>query len=123
MNRSTTLAACGVMLVASLCGCGTSDYGRITHKMAEYEVRATRDRQSLDESKDKADKLVHLNALIRNTELQLKIARRINPESNPQYRSGKMDLKAARADKEARVSGLETRLSEYIKQRDALNAG
>ncbi|MFM7806628.1 MAG: hypothetical protein ACKPEA_01700 [Planctomycetota bacterium] len=123
MKRHTMRGGAILLALAMLSGCATSDYGRITNKMAEYEANAARDKQSLDASKDKAEKLVLLTALVRNTELQLKIARRINPESNPQYRSGKMDLAACRADKEARVAALETRLAEYLKQRDALNAG
>jgi hypothetical protein len=102
-------------------GCATSDYGRITTKMADYEAQAARDKGDLEATKDTAQKIGLLNTLIRNTELQLKIARRINPETNPQYRSGAMNLEAARAEKAERIKKLEDRRAEYVKRRDGLS--
>jgi hypothetical protein len=121
MRIATHLLIACLLVLPAVTGCATSDYGRITNKMADYEVQAAKDKQELDGATDKATKIACLTRLIRNAELQLKIARRINPESNPQYRSGKMTLEASRADKEKRVKELEDRLADYQKQRDALS--
>lgn len=111
-----------VVSLAAAVGCATSDFGRITDKMADYEAQAARDRAELDSAKDKGQKIALLNTLIRNTDLQLKIARRINPESNPKYRSREINIEAARADKATRVKRLEERRADYVKQREALGA-
>lgn len=108
----------GLLLVTA--GCATSDYGRITHKIAAYESQAIEKRRELDASNDPAFRIACLNDLIRNTENQLKIARRINPQSNPQFKSKTLTLVQANEEKANRVKALEQRLQEYIRQRDSI---
>jgi len=101
-------------------GCATSDYGRITHKISSYEAQALETRRELAAATDPAARLSCLNTLIRNTENQLKIARRINPQTNPQYRDKTISLGEARADTDGRVKALEQRLAGYLRERDAI---
>lgn len=122
MNRSAAFirATCLAVALAGA-GCATSDYGRITSKIAAYDAQAIETRRELDASSDPAIKLTCLNSLIRNTENQLKIARRINPQSNPQFRSKQLTLAQATEEKTNRVKDLERRLAEYVSQRDAVS--
>lgn len=122
MNRTTALTRAAILALSlALAGCATSDYGRITNKIAAYDAQAAETRRELDTSTDPAVKLNCLNTLIRNTENQLKIARRINPQSNPQFRSKQLTLVQANDEKAARVKALEQRLDEYVAQRDAIS--
>jgi hypothetical protein len=122
MRSATTLLTCCLLSAPIAAGCATQDYGRITAKMADYEAQASKDKEQLDAATDKSTKLTCLNRLIRNTELQLKIARRISPSTDPQYKDGEKGREAARADKDKRVAALETRLADYRKQRESLSS-
>lgn len=122
MRAPTTLLISCLLAAPIASGCATQDYGRITAKIADYEVQAAKDKEELDAAKDKATKLSCLNRLIRNTELQLKIARRISPSTDPQYKNGEQGRNAARAEKDKRVKDLEARLTGYKKQRDGLSS-
>jgi hypothetical protein len=117
-----------IMLILSvsasvLVGCATSDYGRITNKIAEYEVRDAKTEQTLKGTQDRAIQLQCLNSLIQSTETQLKLAKRINPSSNPGVRKGEITYEAAKAEANSRIEALENRLREYRKQRAALGTG
>jgi hypothetical protein len=112
-----------VLSVSTLGGCATSDYGRITNKIAEYEVRDAKIEQTLKGATDRAVQLQCLNSLIQSTETQLKLAKRINPSSNPGVHKGEITYEAAKAEANGRVEALENRLREYRKQRGALGTG
>lgn len=126
MKRPAALSRAAPLVVALACllacgGCATSDYGRITDKIAAYDAQAFDTRRELDAATDPAVKLTCLNSLIRNTENQLKIARRINAQSNPQFRSKRITLVEANDEKAARVKTLEQRLADYLGQRDSVS--
>lgn len=122
MNRTIALTRAAILALSLACaGCATSDYGRITNKIAAYDAHAVETRRELDTATDPAVKLTCLNSLIRNTENQLKIARRINSQSNPQFRSKQITLVQANEEKAARVKALEQRLADYLSQRDSVS--
>jgi hypothetical protein len=115
-----------IMLLASLAfcvalvsGCGTSDYNRITDKIAAYESQAATTRAHMQSSTERAQKIRGYNSLISLTRKEIELARRINPETNPAYKSGTMTLEQARQEKAARVAKLDQQLTELTKARDA----
>jgi hypothetical protein len=117
--RSSSLLL--TLLIACLAGCGTSDYERITRKISDYEVRISRDQAELASAKDTATKLQCLNSMISNTDSQLKIAKRIDPSSNPDFKRGSMSYDAAKDEKQKRVDALEKRIADYREQRRRLS--
>ncbi len=123
MRATVVLMIAAVLFVSTLGGCATSDYGRITNKIAEYEVRDAKNEQTLKGTQDRAVQLQCLNSLIQSTETQLKLAKRINPSSNPSVRKGEITYEAAKGEASSRIEALENRLREYRKQRAALGTG
>lgn len=121
MRSSSVILALAIACSFGLTGCGTSDYGRITRKITDYEVRISKDQAELATAKDTATKLQSLNSMISNTESQLKIAKRIDPASNPEFRSGSITYDAAKEEKRKRVDALEKRLADYRAQRGKLS--
>lgn len=113
---ATTALVASTALVA---GCATSDYERITDKIAAYEGQAATARAELASTKDPAKRMRAYASLISLNRKELEIARRINPETNPAFRSGTMTLEQSRAEKAARVEGLEKQLRDLTAARDA----
>lgn len=118
MSRFPLVTA--ALLAMVLVGCATSDYTRITDKIAAYEVQAIETRKRLDETKEASVKLSCYRTLVSLTSKQLEIARRVNPETNPAVRSKSITLEQARAEKASEVARLEKLLDQYTKERNAL---
>lgn len=116
--RIMLLASSAVCLALSS-GCGTSDYGRITDKIAAYESQAATTRVHMQSTTERSQKIRGYNSLISLTRKEIELARRINPESNPAYKSGAMTLEQSRQEKAARVAKLDQQLSDLTKARDA----
>jgi type IV pilus biogenesis protein CpaD/CtpE len=107
-----------VVGLAILAGCATSDYGRITEKLGAYEQRAALARAEIKASTDPVVRVRGYNTLISLTRNELKLAKRINPESNPAYRNRELTIQQARDERAARVQRLEGELADLIKTRD-----
>lgn len=118
----TALIAPWVLASVMLGGCATSDYVRITDKISAYEEQAASTRAEMAASSDPAVKLRGYRTLIRLTEKELEIARRIDPSTNPAYRAKSITAEQARKDKEDRVKTLQAQMGELIKGRDAEEA-
>lgn len=99
-------------------GCGTSDYGRLTSKIATYEGQAAVTQAELATTKDPAQKIRAHNALISLSRKELELARRINPETNPNCRNGTITLQQSRDEKAAMIAKLEQQLARQTKDRD-----
>lgn len=114
-----------VVVVATACwliavpGCATTDYDRITDKIAAYEAQGATARVAVNTAKEPAQKVRGYNTLVSLKRKELEIARRINPETNPAYKSGAMTLQQAREEKAARVATIEQQLAKLITDRDA----
>ena len=117
--RQPHVFAAAFVAVMILAGCATSDYGRITDKIAAYEEQAMTARDRLKTAKSQS-KITLYRTLISLCNKQLDIARRINPESNPSYKSGSITLDQAKAEKAERVAKLEKHLEQTMKERDGL---
>lgn len=118
MKNSGSIASTFIALII-LAGCATSDYGRITDKIAAYEVQAVTTREKLQSANSQA-KITLYRTLVTINNNQLTIARRINPESNPAYQSGAITLEQAKTEKNERVATLEKQLEKALKDRDSL---
>ena len=118
MKNSGSIASAFIALII-LAGCATSDYGRITDKIAAYEVQAVTTREKLQSANSQA-KITLYRTLVTINNNQLTIARRINPESNPAYKSGAITLEQAKTEKTERVTALEKQLAQAMKDRDGL---
>ena len=108
-----------MIAVIILAGCATSDYARITTKIATYEGQAITARDQLQTANSQAKITLYRNLISLCTK-QLKIAKRINPESNPSYKSRLITLEQAKTEKAERVTMLEKRLAQTIKEREGL---
>jgi hypothetical protein len=111
-----------VLIVSAFClaGCATSDYGRITNKIAEYDADAARARARISESNSDAVKIAEYATLVEITRKQVTLAKRINLQSNPEFRSGKLNYNGSSAEKQARVDKYQGLLEQYSKEREAL---
>ena len=118
MKNSGSIASALIAIII-LAGCATSDYGRITDKIAAYEVQAVTTREKLQTANSQA-KITLYRTLVTIYTNQLTIARRINPESNPAYKSGAITLEQAKTEKNERVAMLEKQLAQAMKDRDGL---
>ncbi len=118
--KHTGSIASALIAVIILAGCATSDYGRITDKIAAYEVQAVTARDNLKTANSQS-KITLYRTLINLNNKQLEIARRINPESNPAFKSGSITLEQSKTDKAERVAKLEKQLEQTMKERDGLS--
>ncbi|MBL9142019.1 MAG: hypothetical protein JNK53_09155 [Phycisphaerae bacterium] len=116
--KTPVLVAAAIGL-AVFAGCATSDYERITEKIGAYEQRAALAKAEMNATTDPVKRVRGYNTLISLTRNELVLARRINPESNPAYRTRELTLQQARDEKAARVQRLESELAELTKARDA----
>lgn len=111
-----------VLIVSAFClvGCATSDYGRITNKISAYDADAAGARGRIAGSNNNATKLAEYATLIQITRTQITLAKRVNPQSNPNFRSGALDYNGASAEKQARINKYEALLKQYSEKREAL---
>jgi hypothetical protein len=111
-----------ILIVSAFClfGCATSDYGRITNKIAEYDADAARARGRIAESNSDATKIAEYATLVEITRKQVTLAKRVNLQSNPDFRSGKLNYNGSSAEKQARIDKYEALLKQYSKEREAL---
>lgn len=117
--KNSGFIASALLAIIIVGGCATSDYGRITDKIAAYEVQAVTTREKLQSANSQAKITLYRTLVSINTN-QLTIARRINPESNPAYKSGSITLEQAKTEKNDRVATLEKQLEKALKERDGL---
>ena len=117
--KNSGFIASALLAIIIVGGCATSDYGRITDKIAAYEVQAVTTREKLQSANSQAKITLYRTLVTINTN-QLTIARRINPESNPAYKSGSITLEQAKTEKADRVATLEKQLEKALKDRDGL---
>ncbi|MEI6474244.1 MAG: hypothetical protein WCO75_02515 [Planctomycetota bacterium] len=117
--KHTGSIASALIAVIILAGCATSDYGRITDKIAAYEGQAVTARDNLKTANSQS-KITLYRTLISLNNKQLEIARRINPESNPAFKSGSITLEQSKKDKAERIAKLEKQLEQTMKERDGL---
>lgn len=117
--KNSGFIASALLAIIIVGGCATSDYGRITDKIAAYEVQAVTAREKLQSANSQA-KITLYRTLVSIYTNQLTIARRINPESNPAYKSGSITLEQAKTEKNDRVATLEKQLEKALKDRDSL---
>ena len=117
--KNSGFIASALLAIIIVGGCATSDYGRITDKIAAYEVQAVTTREKLQSANSQAKITLYRTLVSINTN-QLTIARRINPESNPAYKSGSITLEQAKTEKADRVATLEKQLEKALKDRDGL---
>ena len=117
--KNSGFIASALLAIIIVGGCATSDYGRITDKIAAYEVQAVTTREKLQSANSQAKITLYRTLVTINTN-QLTIARRINPESNPAYKSGTITLEQAKTEKNDRVAVLEKQLEKALKDRDSL---
>ncbi len=117
--KNSGFIASAFLAIIIVAGCATSDYGRITDKIAAYEVQAVTTREKLQSANSQAKITLYRTLVSINTN-QLTIARRINPESNPAYKSGAITLEQAKTEKADRVATLEKQLEKSLKDRDGL---
>ena len=117
--KNSGFIASALLAIIIVGGCATSDYGRITDKIAAYEVQAVTTREKLQSANSQAKITLYRTLVSINTN-QLTIARRINPESNPAYKSGTITLEQAKTEKNDRVAVLEKQLEKALKDRDSL---
>ncbi len=117
--KNSGFIASALLALIIVGGCATSDYGRITDKIAAYEVQAVTTREKLQSANSQA-KITLYRTLVSINNNQLTIARRINPESNPAYKSGAITLEQAKTEKNERVTALEKQLAQAMKDRDGL---
>ena len=117
--KNSGFIASALLAIIIVGGCATSDYGRITDKIAAYEVQAVTTREKLQSANSQAKITLYRTLVTINTN-QLTIARRINPESNPAYKSGAITLEQAKTEKNDRVATLEKQLEKALKDRDGL---
>jgi hypothetical protein len=117
--KNSGFIASALLAIIIVGGCATSDYGRITDKIAAYEVQAVTTREKLQSANSQAKITLYRTLVSINTN-QLTIARRINPESNPAYKSGSITLEQAKTEKNDRVATLEKQLEKALKDRDGL---
>ena len=105
--------------VIILAGCATSDYGRITNKIAAYEGQAATARDKLQTANPQS-KLALYQSLIKIYNNQLVIARRINPNTIPSYKQGTITLEQVKTQNDERIATLEKNLEQTMKARDEL---
>ena len=117
--KNSGFIASALLAIIIVGGCATSDYGRITDKIAAYEVQAVTAREKLQSANSQAKITLYRTLVTINTN-QLTIARRITPESNPAYKSGSITLEQAKTEKADRVATLEKQLEKALKDRDSL---
>ena len=117
--KNSGFIASALLAIIIVGGCATSDYGRITDKIAAYEVQAVTTREKLQSANSQA-KITLYRTLVTINNNQLTIARRINPESNPAYKRGSITLEQAKTEKADRVATLEKQLEKALKDRDSL---
>lgn len=115
----TLLLATALLCIALAAGCGTSDYSRITDKIAAYESQAATTRAHMQSTTERAQKIRGYNTLISLTRKEIELARRVDPESNPAFKNGAMTLEQSRQEKAARVAKLDGQLTDLANARDA----
>lgn len=112
MIRTTPILVATLSALMTV-GCATSDYTRITTKIAAYDTEAATAKANLARAKTDAERMLAYRTLISLSEKQLMIARRISPNSNPGYRAGSMTMQQSKDDCSKRVSALEAQLKSY----------